>query len=373
MRLDLELVGEFLVRLGRKLSQVPFAFFVVIVLAAALLKATFIWTPWVFVVSEVFPEPKLEKSNQFTGIALARLVNESSWAYFALTAIAILVAVIFVWRAGDTNSITSSSSRTRLILAFSWPLVLSGLAWYGFGTELMPLFVAFVIFARQRWLWLVGVVGASLTHPELSLISFGGLWLLGWSPEFRKFRTRGLVGMLWSLVVVILTSLWLFLAGAQPRGELVIEVLPFSIRSQLRHSVLGLYSAWSVWWIIVLLAFLLVGRRAKQMLLISAVIGPSLVTMVSLDATRDFTGAAAAAGLAIFWLVTSRLEPDSDVESPATTQRRQQGMLGLVFVAFLLLPNVQFKTVLDPVPEPGRLWVDLLEIYILPALDSMGM
>lgn len=373
MKLNLEVITDFLFRLGEKLRRMPFAMFLGILATVSIVKATFVWSPWVFGVSTAFPEPQGDKSNLLTGIALARLVNESAWAYFALTAVALLVAIAYVWRAGDTSSITSTTSRTRLTLAVSWPLVLSGLAWYGYGTELMPLFVALAILARGRWLWLLGIAGVSLTHPELSFFSFLGLWLLGWSPEFRRFRTRGLVGSAWSLMVVIITSMWLSASGTQSRGEVVLNMLPGAIRSQLRHSIMGLYSAWSVWWILILIALLLVGRRAKQLLLLTAVLIPSLVTMVTLDATRVFTGAAAAVGLAIYWLVANRLEPNPDSPVTNSDERQRQGVLGLTFTAVLLLPNIQFKTVLDPIPEPGRVWVDMLEIYVLPALNTMGM
>lgn len=373
MKVDLNIIAGSLDRFGQWLNRLPMAFFVLIVFAVALLKATFIWTPWIFEASEQFPEPALQRGNQFTGIALARLVNENSWFYFIVTAVAITAAIVYVWRAGDGNSITSGVSRTRLILAVSWPLVLSGLAWYGYGTELMPLFAAFSVLARRRWLWLVGIFGTSLTHPELSLVSFVGLVLLASSREFRSLLARGLIGAVVSLIVVVFSSLWLSSAGAETRGQLAIDFLPGALRSQLRHSVMGLYSAWSVWWVLILIAFLLVGQRAKQLLLISAVVLPSVVTMVTLDATRVFTGSAAAVGLASYWLVTSRLTPSERSGSNEANENQNLGVLGLVFIAFLLLPNVQFKTVLDPVPEPGRLWVDMLEVYVLPALHSIGM
>ena len=370
MTLDLRLIGKAITELGRRLGNFPMPLFVALVIAIAAAKSTFAWDPHIFGVTEAFPEPISEKSNQFSGIALTLILGSNPWAYLAVTLLLMAVSIAYIWRVGDSSSLSSIESRTRLTLAVAWPLPMASLAWVGFGNELFVLFVALAVLSTRRVLWIVGIVGAPLSHPELSLMGFGGLWLLGFAPEFRRFQQRGLLGLLWSLIAVLLTSWWMNLYGAPSRLEILPEFVTGTVRGQLRHGVQGLYSAWGVWWILILIAILIVGRRARLLLLFTAVVGPTVVVLASADASKNFASASAAVGLAVFWLVSKELKSPPPGGAPVEFNSRSRGMLGLVFLAFALMPNVQFKTTNNPVPQPGDVWIGLLEVYVLPALQS---
>lgn len=370
--IDLEAIASLLRRLGERLMTVPMTVFAGLVVVIALLKATFVWDPHIFRIAEAFPEPISEKSNQLTGIALTTIVQGSPWVYLVVVGATLILSVAYVWRSNDSSPITSSRSRTRLILAASWPLPLTSLAWFGFGNELMVLFVALAVLANKKVMWIIGVLGAPLSHPELSLMSFGGLWLLGFADEFRRFRIRGLIGMLWSLTLVAATSWWMHTSGAPSRLEILPDFVAGTIRAQLRHGLMGLYSAWSVWWIVILIGVVIVGRRARRLILFTAVIGPSIVVLVTADATRDFAGAAAAVGLAIYWRVVQDPHEGDVTPIGESSSSRGAGMLGLMFLAFILMPNIQFKTTNNPVPQPGDVWIGLLEVYVLPWLSNVS-
>jgi hypothetical protein len=328
-------------------------------------KATFIWKiPNVEGAAPVFPQAT-SSSDMLVGIGVVKLVQGSSWGYLLVTVTALVVALIIVWRAGRPNGACPVTDRIRLILAVAWPFLMANLAWLGHGSEFLVLFVAMAVLLRSPWLWVLGAVGASLTHPTQAFATFVGLLVLTWAPEFRELRLRAVVGTLVGAISAIGFSMWMAASGVPSRIDNALEVLLGSILNALRHGVLGLYSGWGVWWVVVLAAFVLVGRRGKVAIVVSAIVLPVIGTMVGWDGTRNFVAVAGATGLAFIWLLVKRDQKEIGKSRMGGDAIRSRA-LGVIAVAFLVMPNVVILMLGDGVPRPGWMWVGLFENYILP-------
>ena len=266
--------GMGLDNLGRWLLRIPLWAFVLLVGAIGVAKATFIWkTPNVEGAAPVFPQAT-SSSDMLVGIGVVKLVQGSSWGYLAVTAGALAAALVIVWRAGGYPNTPPATDRVRLILAVSWPFLMANLAWFGHGSEFLVLFVAMAVLMRRSSLWVVGTIGAALTHPSQAFATFVGLLILSWAPEFRELLPRAVVGTITGAVSTVGFSIWMAAAGVPSRIDNAMEVLFGSILNALRHGILGLYSGWGVWWIVVMAVFVVVSRRANFAVVISGVLLP---------------------------------------------------------------------------------------------------
>jgi len=351
--------------LGYWLLRIPMWLFVSFVGAVGVAKATFIWkTPNVEGAAPVFPQAT-SSSDMLVGIGVVRLVQGNSWGYFIVTMVALVAALVIVWRAGRPSDGSRVTDRIRLILAIAWPFLMANLAWFGHGSEFLVLFVAMAVLLRSPLLWVLGTVGASLTHPTQAFATFVGLLVLTWAPEFRALRLRAVVGTSMGAISTVGFSIWMSAAGVPSRIDNALEVLLGSILNALRHGILGLYSGWGVWWVVVLAAFVLVGRRGKVAIIVSGIVFPVIGTMVGWDGTRNFVAVAGATGLAFIWLLVKRDQEVIDIPKPRADAIRCR-VLGIIAIAFLVLPNVVILMVGDGVPRPGWMWVGLFENYLLP-------
>ena len=356
-------------RFGSWLSKIPFWVFALSVLALSAAKATFIWRlPNVHGAAPAFPEAR-ENSDLFLGIISYQVVGGSNWGYLILNGAALFLASLLIWLSGPSDERFTSAGRTRLILAFSWPFVATHLAWFGHGTEFFPLGIALAILARSRWIWILGIVIAALAHPAQSFAAFTTLALLTLAPEFRSWRIRAVTGMLVGGASLVGFTLWLRAAGLPSRITLAIEAMPLSLLNPLRHGILGPYSGWGVWWIVVLVAFVLATKRTRILIAITAFVIPSLGAMLNWDGTRDFVGPAAAVGLVLFVFAfnTTRV---SSPETPTGALKVPSSELILATMAllFIFMPNIQIMMIGDGIPEPGWMWVGLFENYVIPLL-----
>ena len=359
-----------LTQFGAWLLRMPMWIFLLLVGAIALAKVTFVWKALYFARSaQLFPQPLDTQSNQVIGIAVYRLTGGSPWLYASIAAASMLAAVLIVWRAGLNPQASAEIKRIRLIFALSWPLVLANLAWFGDGREYLPFFIALAVLVRTPWLAAVGVLGATLSHPEHAFLAFGLLLVLSMAPEFRSWRVRASLATAFALVVLVTASIWQFLGGAESRLSVLLELLNDSVRAFLRHGFLGAYSWWGVWWILVVAAFLAVRGKSRWIVALSALVMPAFVTALALDGTRVFAAVASAVGLAILHLFTAT---DSHSKFSPKEPRSPQGaplVMAFVLIALVVLPNVQVKMIGDGIPSPGYFWVGLVENYVIPRLE----
>jgi len=186
-------------------------------------------------------------------------------------------------------------------------------------------------------------------------------------------RGRAVVGMIVGAISTVGFSTWMAAAGVPSRIDNALEVLFGSSLNALRHGMLGLYSGWGVWWIVVLAAFVMAGRRGKVSIIVSRIVLPIIGTMVGWDGTRNFVAVAVAVavagatGLAFIWPLVKRDQEATDT-SRAHSETIRCRALGVIAIAFVVLPNVVILMVGDGVPRPGWMWVGLFENFVLPRL-----
>lgn len=355
-------------RLGIWLSAIPIGAFIALVTALAFLKSTFLWRGSFFYQEAAgFPTPVTHFSTNFLPIVIHRASGDYvSLVFLATSLLALAAAVValiyFLWQPTDV----SETRRIAIILAFSWPGVLVVLPWIGNGTAFLPLFLVLTLLARPVWIWLPALVLAIATHPEHTFVGLSLLALLAIRPEFKGFRTRALVGAALAGSVVLATSLWLSTQGVSGRQNEFTGGIDFALPFAFRNGVLGAYTWWGLWWLVVAFVLVVVSRRTRWMLLLVAVLIPAVMTAFTADYTRVFVGVTLPVGVA---LVTYLFKERRVTQSSTEQQLPRAGIaLGFWFLAFLLLPNLIFMMPGDGVPTPGSYWVGLVENYVLPRL-----
>ena len=355
-------------RLGNGLAAMPIGAFIALVAALAFLKSTFLWRgSYFYQEAEAFPAPVTHFSTNFLPIIIHRAAGDYvSLVFLSVSLLALAAAVVslvyFLWQQTDV----SETRRVAIVLAFSWPGVLVVLPWIGNGTAFLPIFMVLTLLARPVWIWLPALLLAIATHPEHAFVGLALLALLAIRPEFKEFRTRALVGAIVTGSVVLLTSLWLSTQGVSGRQNEFTGGIDFALPFAFRNGILGAYTWWGLWWLVVGFVLVIVGRRTRWVLLLVAILLPAVMTAFTADYTRVFVGITLPVGIA---LVTYLLKDRQDARGITEGVLPGPGLaLGFWFLAFLLLPNLIFMMPGDGVPTPGSYWVGLVENYVLPRL-----
>jgi len=243
-----------------------------------------------------------------------------------------------------------------LLWALSWPLLLADVAWLGNGFEFLPLFMVMAVVARQTPVAVLGASLAALTHPEQALFAFIALLILSLAAEFRFARSRAILGTAFAFASTVGTTLWLMSSGVESRTTFFVDWVADSLALFIRNLHLLAYSGWGAWWVLLLLAIGLLGRCGVQLLIVSAVLIPLAFTATTIDGTRVFAGVASAVGIAVYVFVHRALTVTPEQAAPAPSDRF--ALLGVTFLAVLILPNLQVIMWGDII-GPGAFWIDL--------------
>lgn len=370
MEVQLGGLGRAVARLGQWAVNVPYPLFVALAFALSVAKATFDWQGnWLSVAAREFPDPVSAVSTNFVGIALTNLSPaNSSPILLGASLMALGAAVIVLARLLAGSQATTEKRRVAIVAALSWPAVLASLPWLSNGSAFLPLFVVLAVLAKSRSLIVIGLLGAALTHPEHSFAAFACLLVLTFESDFKVFRVRAFVGLGISSLIVALSAIWMASGGVPSRLPLILDSANVSLRWAVRHGILGVYSWWSVWWLVIALAFVAaVGLRRKLWLLAAAVLIPGLLTVLTADYTRVFVAVSSAVGVALAWKIFQ--DEESELTSQPAKQRLPEGfVLGVWIIAWLALPNLVFLYPSDGIAEPGFYPFGLVENYVLPRL-----
>lgn len=357
-------------RLGSRLLRLDFRLFLVLIAAISALRTTFFWRgSFFYQEAAAFPEPVTHFSNNFLAVVIHRSAGDyvSAW-FLGLSLIALAAAIIsFIYFLSRDTS-CPENRRIIIILAFSWPAVLVVLPWIGNGTAFLPLFLLMGLLAKRLWVRIVGIVFAVATHPEHTLVGLLLLLILSMSSEFRCFRPAALQGFIVALLGTALSTLWLYAQASPSRMGALSSGADFALPFAFRYGTLGAYTWWGLWWIVVAVAFALVGKRTRWVLALVGIVVPGIFTSITADYTRVFVGITIPISLALVTILfQSRGDPTSGVER---TIRAQPGLaLGAWFLALVLLPNLIFMMPGDGVPLPGSYWVGLVENYVFPLVQ----
>jgi len=344
VRLGWNRISDLAISFGLWLSRIPLGLFVVLSAAIVALKSPIIPVWVVGEVAEAFPEPVGKQSNVFVGILLWRLVGGNEY-FAAVGLLAILAAVVVVWLCSSSKRMSSVDGRSQLLLALTWPPVLSGVAWFGYGTEFFPLGIAIAVLTQRKWIVAFGAVLASLSHPEIALASFTCLLVLSLAQPFGRFRLSALIGLLVSAPIWVASTAWMRANGAESRLDAFAINLREALEFAVSRDLLGLYAGWGIWWIVIIGSLGLMKRRDALITVVAAVGIPFLAMSLTLDGNRVFAGVGAATGLAVLWQIFETDENDgvrSKKTETAEITRTSAWTLGIVASATLVMPFVQY-------------------------------
>jgi hypothetical protein len=172
------------------------------------------------------------------------------------------------------------------------------------------------------------------------------------------------------LVVTVGSGIWIQASELSGRFPSLAENFVLSVRFSLRYSILGVYTWWGLWWILIFIILAMVRGRSRLVYFLAAVVVPGSFAFITDNYTRVFAGTALAIGIASLWLLLtreSRETPTSGTPSEAES-RNSYLALGIWAALFFLLPNLNFMMPGEGVPVPGAYWVGLVENYLLARL-----
>mgnify|MGYP006440251159 CR=1 FL=1 len=360
-----------LTRFGSWLAGLQLRSFVLLAVGVAIVKATFFWRGSFFYLEVAsFPAPASHLSSNFVPVAMHGAFQQFGLflgPLLLLTETLALVGatvafVILLWPYTRNHV----DQRLLILLALTWPGVQTVLPWLGNGTAYLPLFLLLGLLGPKLWIRLVGVVGSSATHPEQSFVAYSLLLILSIVPEFRAFRGRATVGASTAFAVTLTSGIWIQTAELNGRFPSLAENFLLSVRFSSRYSILGTYTWWGLWWLVILLVLVLLGKRSRLLYLFVAVMVPGLFAFITDNYTRVFAGTALAVGIASVWLLITRTNQGTaaSVEHHDAGLEKRNLALGLWTTLFLLLPTLSFMMPGEGVPVPGAYWIGLIENYL---------
>lgn len=354
-------------RLGRRLLAMDMWKFVLVIAAIAALKSTFFWRgSFFYAETEAFPKPVTHFSSNFLAIALHRISEPFVSVGFLGASVIALASAIWLFIVYVSREISDNEDRRIvIILGFTWPAVMVVLPWIGNGTAFLPLFVLIAMMSRSRLLSGLGLLLAIATHPEHTFVGFALLAVLTSRPEFRRFRKRAFIATVVSLACVLLVTVWLSSEASPSRAGALSSGVEFAFPFALRHGILGVYTWWGLWWLVLAAVLVVTSIRTRWLVFSVGVVVPGIFTAITADYTRVFVGITIPLSIAFVTVLISRNRPQSGVE-PENAALKPGLALGSWFVVLILLPNLIFMMPGDGVPTPGMYWVGLLQNFVLP-------
>lgn len=346
-------------------------YFLLLSIGVALLKTTLFWRGSFFYLEvALFPTPASSLSSNFIPLALHGIFQQFGLLLgpllLASETLALLAAttalVVLLWPFARNTL----DQRLLILLALAWPGVHTVLPWLGNGTAYLPLFVILGLLGPRLWIRLVGVAGATATHPEQSFVTFSLLLFVSLLPEFRTFRSRALIGSAAGFAVTLGSGIWIQASELSGRFPSLAENFVLSARFTFRYSILGVYTWWGLWWVVILIVLVMLRGRSRLVYLMAAVLVPGFFAAITDNYTRVFAGTALAIGIASLWLLLTRESRGTPGSGTPSERESSSGhlALGIWAALFLLLPNLSFMMPGEGVPVPGAYWVGLVENYL---------
>ena len=357
--------------LGSWLASMRLRHFLFLAVGVALLKTTVFWRGSFFYPEvAAFPTPASSLSSNFIPIGLHGFFQQFGLLLGPLLLIAETLAllsatialVLLMW----PYVRNPLDQRLLILLGLTWPGVHTVLPWLGNGTAYLPFFLVLGLLGPRLWIRIAGVVGATATHPEQSFVAFSLLLFVSLLPEFRFFRSRALMGSAAGLVVTVGSGIWIQASELSGRFPSLVENFVLSVRFSLRYSILGVYTWWGLWWILIFIVLAMLRGRSRLIYFLAAVVVPGSFAFITDNYTRVFAGTALAIGIASLWLLLTResREQPASGTPPEAESRTGYLALGVWATLFFILPNLSFMMPGEGVPVPGAYWVGLVENYL---------
>lgn len=187
------------------------------------------------------------------------------------------------------------------------------------------------ILARKNHFSLFGAVIMSLGNPEQSILACLVLLVLSKVQYFVEWRRRALNGLIIACVIYLVIQFWMILHGVvSNRVTLLPYFLELSLTNFVRSPFSNMWSWFGIAWFIIISLVVYFSRRDRNLLIISILVIPSFVTVITADGARVFSLIVLPSLLVIgiwFWKNFSRRVEDFNAG------------VGLFLVLWILIPT----------------------------------
>lgn len=276
-----------------------------------------------------FPEASGYYSASVGDVLLAKVLGATTvntWValHVVLVLVALIVAVLLVVR----SDLAPPGALLLVLAGSSAATVMVGTV--GKYDPLMFLGGVMLVLGRRGIVSYLGAVLMALGNPEQAIVACLCLLILTGIEEFKAWRRVALVSFALTAGIWVVIQLWMAQSGVEGR----VTLLPFFLFMSFQHFFLnptGSICSWlGIGWLVVLGLTVTMRGRARIIMLVSLVLVPMLVTVITADGARVYGLTVLPAFLlaaAAFW---SRLSPDRRVFDTA---------IGAVLVLTIVVPT----------------------------------
>lgn len=235
-----------------------------------------------------FPAPAGYVSASFGQVVFAwifGLENTTTWVatHFLLTALAMTLIVVLVSR---NNQVPRAYLILVVVAATSTSTVLLSLGKYDVFTFMGA---ALLILARTNWIAALGAMIMASGNPEQAILGSLALILLTFIEPFRRYRSRAVFSLAFSVSAWIVVQIWFLSSGIDLGRLALVPVFLGESLSNFAVSPLGEIWSWlGAGWFIAIPALILIETKSRWLLLISLILIPGIATLVTADGARVF-------------------------------------------------------------------------------------
>jgi len=330
------LIQRVLVTIGSFWLSRPYSQQVVLVVAILLVKNAFdielrnIQEAYLPGVQE-FPTAVGYFSGSYGQVIIAAafgITTTTQWVILHVVLIAIALTTAF-WLVGRRDA----PSRSFLILALAAATATSSL-FVSIGKYDVITYLGAVILALSRSLPAasLGALVMASGNPEQSIVASFALLVLSFAVEFRDMRRRAIVAISVTTLTWLIVQVWFNVSGMNvSRISLVPEYLGESLARVFAYPGMAIWSWLGVGWLLVAAVVVSLAGKSRKWILLSLVIIPAAVTVVTADGARVFGLVALPAFLIVMvWLERYALRRSKDREL----------VLGMLLIGVAILPSV---------------------------------
>ena len=277
-----------------------------------------------------FPRAVGYFSGSYGQVVIAAALGVTTTTQWVLLHVLLIITALTVsfWLIGRTGSTT----RSFLILALAAATATSSL-FVSIGKYDVITYLGAVILALSRTLP-AATLGALLMasgNPEQSIIASFALLVLSFASEFRDIRKRAVAAILATTLTWLSVQLWFNVSGMTvSRIDLLPEYLAESLARVISYPGTAFWSWFGVGWLVVALVAVSIHRNSRIWALLSLLIIPVSVTVITADGARVFGMVALPSYLMCARWLSSRC---------ISVVGNQQLVVGALFAGLVLLPS----------------------------------
>lgn len=272
----LEALGRVLDRAVTFLLRIPAPWFIAAVVCWSVLRAGVgLYGPGHTAdTAATLPNPYDYTSSGLLAPVLYRVLGLGYWTWMGLStlfvAAAAVVPVVFVAR----RSADPRAWRLAALLFACGQALASSLQLTGHYQSVLILALTMSVVVQSRPWAVLWVVTAAFSGPEQALLAYLALGLAAFARPLRPWRFTATVGIAITAVGVVTSGFWLNVNDVPGRAQGLVQHVSDGLQANAVQGLLGVYSWWGPWWVLVLLVVLATPRGQRLILLAGAVLVP---------------------------------------------------------------------------------------------------